>query len=156
MGLGDGQVVFSHTRFGGTGRVYDGFLRCAGNETSLLQCPEPFRPHMSCGHEEDAVVRCGKIVKYKHCSTIYLSMSMRVIASMIFHLSRIMSIEPIVFNLQSEAVFAAAEFRWLLLLVQCCHLTVMCPAIVGTTLMKISRALSQYKDRLIYVWWFPC
>ena len=63
MGQGEGQTVHRPTYAGGTGRVYSGYLRCIGNETSLLQCPEPFRAHMFCGHDEDVVVQCGKSLK---------------------------------------------------------------------------------------------
>ena len=119
MGLGDGKIVSSHTRFGGTGRVYDGFLRYAGNETSLLQCPEPFRPHMSCGHEEDAVVRCGKSVKYKLSSTDHLSIfpcrcEQKPIRSLICHIYIIRRTHRIGTSIWSGVY--SCRFQWPILL----------------------------------------
>ena len=43
--------------------MYDGFLGCRYYDRSLLECPRPLRPHMACGHDEEAAVVCSKLTQ---------------------------------------------------------------------------------------------
>ena len=40
----------------GSGRIFFSYLRCAGNETSILQCRRGSSP--ACSHSEDVGVMC--------------------------------------------------------------------------------------------------
>ena len=52
-------VAFSSSHFGaGTGAVYLDNVECTGSETNLTDCSQSSTDNCTCGHSEDAGVRC--------------------------------------------------------------------------------------------------
>ena len=61
LGFRDGEAAAGSFFPRTTGRMYDGLLGCRQHDNSLLECPRPLRPHMACGHDEEAAVICSKL-----------------------------------------------------------------------------------------------
>ncbi|XP_013366967.1 PREDICTED: scavenger receptor cysteine-rich type 1 protein M130 isoform X1 [Chinchilla lanigera] len=59
LGCGKAVKALKEAAFGqGTGPVWLSHVQCAGNETSLWDCPARQWGHSDCGHKEDAAVQC--------------------------------------------------------------------------------------------------